>query len=227
MHLEEFEQNEENIQHEIFSNEKTSLKHYGAIYIEENSDKFIISDKKIEGKVLLAECYFHKTITNKGNNNFNIRWDKISINKYKEAKPYQQAFFAGYLEGRMTSEDIYNFYNNLKVNNAKSKPKSFQKLLEFFNEITNQLAKKVKNLKNLSSLEEKKYWSQLVLAYTQLEGIYKGYTYEITKNNQYEQRKMTMADFLILQADGEVPELLRYFHSLNKQTKPGDKSFWN
>ena len=126
----------------------------------------------------------------------------------------------------MTAEDIYNFYDNLKVNNAKSKPKSFQKLLEFFNEITNQLAKKVKELKKLASLEEKKYWSQLVLAYTQLEGIYKGYTYEITKNNLFEQRKMTMADFLILQADGEVPELLRYFHSLNKKTKLGDKNYF-
>ncbi len=66
MHLDEFEQNEENIKHEIFSNENTSLKNYGAIYKDENSDKFILSDIKLEGKVLLAECFFHKVINNKG-----------------------------------------------------------------------------------------------------------------------------------------------------------------
>ena len=66
MHLDEFEQNEENIKQEIFSNENTSLNNYGAIYKDQNSDKFILSDKKIEGKVLLAECNFHKIINNKG-----------------------------------------------------------------------------------------------------------------------------------------------------------------
>ena len=72
MHLDEFEQNEENIKHEIFSNENTSLKNYGAIYKDQNSEKFILSDKKIEGKVLLAECYFHKIINSKGYFNHNV-----------------------------------------------------------------------------------------------------------------------------------------------------------
>jgi hypothetical protein len=40
---------------------------------------------------------------------------------------------------------------------------------------------------------------------------------------------MDVADFLILQADGEVPELLRYFHSqkaLEKNVKIGDKGYF-
>jgi len=46
--------------------------------------------------------------------------------------------------------------------------------------------------------------------------------------NQYEKKKLTIQDFLILQADGEVPELLRYFSykSRKVKTKIGDKDYF-
>ena len=53
----------------------------------------------------------------KGYSYSKYRWDKLSVQTFNNANPYLQTYFAGYLEGRMTSEDIYNFYNNIRENN--------------------------------------------------------------------------------------------------------------
>jgi hypothetical protein len=72
-----------------------------------------------------------------------------------------------------------------------------------------------------------KYWSQIILSFSQLEGLYKGYTYEIKRMNKYEEMKMTLADFLILQADGEIGDLLIYLESKDVDAKVGDPDYFN
>jgi hypothetical protein len=215
-----------NIQKSIFIQEQQELSSYGAIYMNAEN-KFILSHQKLDNKEmnLVAECSFSKVINQKG-------WDKISINTYKPAGPYQQAYFAGYLEGRMTSNDIFNFYNNLRVNNVKKHKHSYAKMINFFSKVAESFGQKVNNMKNGAnnmSEDDKRFWSRIILAWTQLEGMIKGYTYEITRKGQFDQMKLTIADFLIIQADGEVPELLRYFHSKNalkNHVKIGDSNYF-
>jgi len=76
--------------------------------------------------------------------------------------------------------------------------------------------------------EVRKNWSRLILGYSQLWGIISGYTRQINLTGEYEKKKLFIQDFLILQADGEVPELLRYFNykARNVTTKVGDKDYF-
>jgi hypothetical protein len=124
------------------------------------------------------------------------------------------------------SEQIYNFYNNLRINNSNKKKRSFNKLVSYFHTVVQHLSNKIKNIDKMKELEVRKYWSQLALSYSQLEGIYKGYNYEMKRKGQFEKKKLTLADFLILQADGEVSELMRYMHAINKNVKIGDKKYF-
>jgi hypothetical protein len=72
-----------------------------------------------------------------------------------------------------------------------------------------------------------KYWSQIILGFSQLEGMYRGYTYAITKEKKQEEMKMSIADFLIIQADGEVGELLTYLTAKETTAKVGEPNYFN
>ena len=97
---------------------------------------------------------------------------------------------------------------------------------QFFLEVVENMQKRIKNIQDFKDAEALR-WSRLLLGYAQLEGMIKGYTFEIKRLNKYDaEHKLDLADFLILQADGEVPELLRYFRSANVQSKIGDKNYF-
>ena len=119
------------------------------------------------------------------------------------------------------------------MNNIRKHKNSWSKMEEFFNKVAKSFSKRIKDMKinpNKMSYDDTKFWSKIILGYTQLEGLIKGYNYEITRKGQFEEKKLSIADFLILQSDGEVPELLRYFHSqpaLHKNVKLGDKDYFN
>jgi hypothetical protein len=102
-------------------------------------------------------------------------------------------------------------------------------MLKFFDKISGHLQTKVCNLTTMSNFEEMKYWSQIVLAYSQLEGLYRGYTYAINQlgPQKAEEMKMSIADFLVIQADGEISDLMRSIHAQESDSKLGDKDyFW-
>jgi len=59
---------------------------------------------------------------------------------YNKVNPYIQAFFAGYLEGRMTANETFDFYDNLRRNkNGDTKNKTyktdFDLMVDFFKEV--------------------------------------------------------------------------------------------
>ena len=106
---------------------------------------------------------------------------------------------AGYLEGRATALDIFNFYDNLKFNNPEKS--LFIQMKKFFNEVVFNLQKKIKNIETIEE-DQKIIWAKLLLGYTQLEGLLHAYTYEMKRLNKYnEESKIDLADLLILQAD--------------------------
>ncbi len=98
---------------------------------------------------------------------------------------------------------------------------------EFFTQVVASMQNKIKNI-NKTKNEDVKNWSRILLGYVQLEGLISGYTYEMKRINKYneEKYKLSLADFLILQADGEVPELLRYFRSFSVVSKIGDRNYF-
>lgn len=131
---------------------------------------------------------------------------------------------AGYLEGRVSAEDIFNFYENMRQNNPHKV--QFEQMRDFFNKVLFNLQKKIKNIQSVKS-DQTIIWSKLLLGYSQLEGLLHAYTYEMKKNNKYSgSAVLNLADLLILQADGEVPELLRYLRSFGVKSKMGDTDYF-
>ena len=61
---------------------------------------------------------------------------------------------------------------------------------------------------------EQDFYYKVFYFYSQLYGMYEGYNYQNNKQGKYS--KITLIDFLILQADGEMPELLRWMRNKNK-----------
>ena len=55
--------------------------------------------------------------------------------------------------------------------------------------------------------EDINYWSQIFLGYIQLKGLENGYKFQIKQNNLPE-KMISLGELLIIQADGEIPELL-------------------
>lgn len=121
--------------------------------------------------------------------------------------------------------DIFNFYDNLKHNTQQKF--EFKQMREFFKQVAVSMQNKIKNIDKVSN-EDAQMWLRMLLGYTQLEGLINGYTNEMKRLNKYdkEEYKLDLADFLILQADGEVPELLTYFRSFRVKTKIGDKNYF-
>lgn len=103
----------------------------------------------------------------------------------------------------------------------------WNQMRNFFKEVVASMQNKIKNIDKVQN-EDTLMWSRMLLGYTQLEGLINGYTYEMKRINKYsdDQYKLDLADFLILQADGEVPELIRYFRSINVKTKIGEKDYF-
>lgn len=131
---------------------------------------------------------------------------------------------AGYLEGRATAIDIFHFYDNMRYNNPKKF--QFQQMKNFFNDVVFNLQKKIKNIESVKE-DQNIVWTKLLLGYTQLEGLLHAYTYEMKRLGKYnEDSKLDLADLLILQADGEVPELLRYFYAFGKNVKIGQNGYF-
>ena len=65
------------------------------------------------------------------------------------------------------------------------------------------------------------------MGYSQLEGLLHGYTYEMKKLGKFNvSTKLDLADLLILQADGEVPELIRYLRSFGVRSKIGETDYF-
>jgi len=77
---------------------------------------------------------------------------------------------------------------------------------KFFKSVNLHLSKKILDFENLSN-SDKDYWSKLIVGYSQIKGLKTGYNFEMSRKGQHN-KKLEMEDFLIIQSDGEIPELL-------------------
>ena len=133
------------------------------------------------------------------------------MHTFKNANPYYQAFFAGYLEARLTSNAIYDFYYNIRENSKGKWKKNVEKedfntMKVFLSNVGQFMEKKFGSSIQIRD-EDINYWSQIFLGYIQLKGLENGYKFQIKQNNLPE-KMISLGELLIIQADGEIPELL-------------------
>jgi hypothetical protein len=110
---------------------------------------------------------------------------------------------AGYLEGRVSADDISNFLENTEKNNSADK-KAIDSILKFFKEVAVNMYKRIDTLKELCA-EDKEYYYKIYTFYAQINGLLKGIN---TQRKLMNMTEVTMERLLLIQADGEVPELI-------------------
>ncbi len=91
-----------------------------------------------------------------------------------------------------------------------------EEIKKFYREVSESMYAKIEKLDNLNQ-EEKSYYYKIYIFYCQMHGLLKGYNKQVNyifKNKiktEYPVKYLKIEDILLLQADGEIPELIRYF----------------
>lgn len=200
------------------------INNYAGIFLNEQSSYEITQNPNSSDKV--AEIFYNKVIDQKG-------WNKLSINTYSIANSYEQAFFAGYLEGRISATEIYNFFYNLRKNMGKHYRTRFNELLKFFDDVARNFDIRIINsIDGFDDMtdEDKNYWSKIILGYAQIEGLMRGYNYAIEKVGKQDKMYISLSEFFMIQADAEIHELMRAIKAKKllkrNNIKIGDKKYF-
>jgi len=172
-------------------------------------------------------------------------WDKISLNTFRNTQcftedkllPFIQAYLGGYLEGRLEYKATNDFYNNMdyNINSHSWNIKNFKKTKEFFNDVNTYLLDNLGKFdEKYTTDEEKDYYYKIYIFFTQLQGYLRGHNFSVNLSNKINNddknmmKELSIADLLIIQADGEIPELLHYFnYKINGKTyRLGQKDYF-
>jgi hypothetical protein len=209
-------------------NEEIKLKNYaGIVYLGQKNRFKLINSEPNDKHHLVAEVFFYKSLNEKG-------WDKLSLNTYKSGdkfSPFLQTFFGGYLEGRLTFKDTDNFLSNMENNTKKSDPnlRIFNSIKGFFSQVDAAMYNNVSNFNQVYISEaDRDYYYKIFIFYTQLRGLLQGHNKAVELSSNKTRRKLTIEDLLIIQADGEIPELMRYFRYKisGRKHKLGEKDYF-
>ncbi|XP_075218660.1 putative phospholipase B-like 2 [Lycorma delicatula] len=114
-----------------------------------------------------------------------------------------QAYYAGYAEGCLTSQFIYQHWYNIRTKFCEGKEDACEKINDFIKQNKIWIDKMITNNKNESS-----YWWQINLYYKQLDGIYHGYN--SCKKNTAE---ISYNDIMLMNMEGDLIDLLEKFKS--------------
>lgn len=139
-------------------------------------------------------------------------WDKLKVNSFNlngKVDAFVQSYLAGMAEGRITAEEINKFIIAKDMNNPENK--QIKKIIEFFEQVHKNLTKKILELKNVTDKNEQITWIRMLLGYSQLRGVYDGYQFE---KNRKKLSELSIGRLLLIQADGELPELKKAFKYL-------------
>lgn len=142
----------------------------------------------------LAYGVFNDTILKSGWNTLNIRAG-FSNQKYQDEN---LMYAAGYLEGFLTSQQIYQHLTNVKASTfGKGTPPQLQeKLQKFFTDQDDWMRGK------LEENQESPFWKVLSLAVSHFDGLQAGYA-----ANPYRGKPLEKFDFQLLNSIGDVLDL--------------------
>jgi hypothetical protein len=190
----------------------------------------LINVNKKENKI--AESYFQKTINQTG-------WDKLSLKTYRgenNTSSFLQSYFGGYLEARLTFIDTDNFLANLEANSLRNDPSSkiIKSIKTFFKNVYESMKMRVQNFnKYFQSDKDRDYYYKIYIFFFQLTGYLEGHNKAVdiynTKTDTLNQlKKLKIEDLMLIQADGEIPELMRLFNYRlkGKRYRLGEKNYF-
>lgn len=141
-------------------------------------------------------------------------WNYLSVSSFAIGDLAEQSFAAGYLEGYVTATEISQFYRNLIKNNFEKEKPTYLKIRTFFSEVVSELEQNLR--KYPDSRYSEKVTRDILIGYSQINGLMKGYNDKVSKN---ESDKIDLVDFLLMQADGEISELISFLLNRNFQTE--------
>jgi len=140
----------------------------------------------------------------------NASWNKLFLKTKNTANSILQCWAAGFLEGFLTSESIYNHLSNIKrvflgrVEFILGKQEQYEQLKDIYRTVDKYLSEKLKVEYFLSlEKEEQQKWIYYSCIRAQLEGLEKGY-------NANGDVKIEKEDFYILNSVGNIDELKMY-----------------
>lgn len=179
--------------------------------MDQNQNK---NPEKNENKI--SEIFYYQTLLQKGWNKLSLETFSGSQKNKKNFSSFKQSYFAGYLEGRISPYDIYNFFRNIEENyRLKNLYPLVHEVKKFLKESNDSMTKKIKNLNNLLHAE-KSFYYKIYIFYMQIQGMLRGYnkSVEILLNSgkelKFPIKKLKIEDLLLVQVDGEIPELMRF-----------------
>lgn len=168
--------------------------------IEDNNKIHFFSVNKINDKYFVTEshdlnaiatCKYQKSYNNDG-------WGKLYILTNNSFDDKTQAYAAGYLEGYITREKIYDHYRNIRLNEYGKKgfPHNIKK---FFKE-------NLEYMENLVELNPSDIHSQTIIKYfLQYKGMVQGYN----DNSNFDEQ-ISLIDFNMITSDGDLEEISFY-----------------
>jgi len=149
---------------------------------------------------LLAEGHYTTT-------RFSVGWDKMYIKTNPVANPFIQCWTAGYLEGVLSHEEIYDYYNNIHVFFEGDESK-IDKLFQFYKQLDVNIESKL-NIEYFKTLDEKNYikWLHIFCLRSQLEGLLKGYSSMYDGSKDDEKKKLSLLHFYFINSEGNFEDI--------------------
>lgn len=140
------------------------------------------------------------------NSLFSIGWSRLYVKTYEECNPIIQAWSAGFLEGLLTSKQIYEFYMNLINLDSMTDSKILGNIYSFFEKFEMNIRKKTstKAIRGYSH-QESLFYTHIALSQVQTDGLLVGMNYQNTQN------PLQLKHIYLINADGQIPEFANLF----------------
>lgn len=223
--IKDIESRKHNRKSDSKANQNSTIKSYLFAFINPNTAETVISNINFKNEFESSNPEYKNKNYQVIYNNFVLAakavyindydqtgWSKISIETFSIVDSTQQSYLAGYLEGKIAAETIDKFYNNIDYNHKNTKGKLIKKyylqIKDFFNNLLNEFKKNLLSPEKflLEVSDDPEVWNKILLGWYQFTGLYEGYTSEAKEKNL---TLITESEMLLLQADGEMFELLR------------------
>ncbi|PSN46681.1 putative phospholipase B-like 2 [Blattella germanica] len=176
----------------------TFAKSYEKIYVYWDSENGIqISTEKLPNGKSCLDGFYREAFDVEG-------WNELSVRTYNVCSNKIQARGSGMGEGALTFESIYDHWYNTMNGMCENRTKLCQKVEAFLDKNYEWIRTMIVKYSNTSG-----YWQQIELFYEQLEGL--TYGYNLFQKNP--ERKLTFNDFLWLNIQGDIEELLDALNS--------------
>lgn len=148
------------------------------------------------------------------NTRYNTGWDKLRIKTFANGvdnNPLMQCFSAGFIEGAISTKEIYYYYKNIHVF-FKDDESYIEKIKNFFLIIDKNIAERIKDAENFHKLSESeiKDLAYISCLHAQINGLYEGY------NSQAENdEKLSLYDFYFINSEGNFGDLKSFMRVNN------------